>query len=53
MLPVGGITEKRVAARLNGFAHIVEPQGAAPAPDVRPIKTLEQAWNLLAAENSQ
>ena len=53
VLPVGGITEKRVAARLNGFAHIVEPQGAAPAPDVRPIKTLEQAWNLLAAENSQ
>lgn len=53
VLPVGGITEKRVAARLNGFAHIAEPEGSAPAPDVHPIKTLEQAWNLLAAENSQ
>lgn len=53
VLPVGGVTEKRVAARLNGFAHIAEPEGSAPAPDVHPIENLEQAWQLFAAGDSQ
>ena len=52
VLPVGGITEKRVAGRSSGFAKILEPEGGAQAPDVHPIKTLDQAWQILAVETA-
>lgn len=53
VLPVGGITEKRVAARLNGYARIVEPEGSPAAPDVEQVQTLEQAWHIFDADACQ